>query len=295
MADHTRPTLEELNESMQRNLEEFEKLEQQEDPSFTQDTPEELQEELQEELAQEVEEAIEESEPADDLIIEEEEIELEEEPIKPQVKPEVKRQQTPEERARQSASEAQYLASSKKALEEQIDEAYMLDEPTEDDLRAEYTDWDVLSDFERKQAKKTLHNDMILKRIRQIRQDARESENAIREFVKKVDTFSIHPDTLKKYPALEGKQDQLAKFAARKDRITFDLDDLVALFLVKTAKPEVKHKGKMFETGTGGSKESPKQPSDKITLSEASILMKTNYKKYKEYLMNDKIDYSSID
>ena len=54
------------------------------------------------------------------------------------------------------------------------------------------------------------------------------------------------------------------------------------------AKP--KKKGKMFEVGSGGPNSKMKPKGDKIFLEEAALLMRTDYKKYKELLLAGKID-----
>ena len=70
--------------------------------------------------------------------------------------------------------------------------------------------------------------------------------------------------------------------------LTLDLEDAAALFSTTIIEP-VKNKGQMFEQGTGGPNNVNK-PKDKISLDEAAILMKTDYKKYAELLKAGKIE-----
>ena len=69
---------------------------------------------------------------------------------------------------------------------------------------------------------------------------------------------------------------------------------LVAAFLHEKAKGKIKKKGKMFESGTGGPSTKPKVKGDKISINEARLLMKNDYKKYKQLLLAGKIDTSTI-
>ena len=85
-----------------------------------------------------------------------------------------------------------------------------------------------------------------------------------------------------------GKQEEFKVFATKQTRLTLDLEDAAALFCTTLPEPE-KHKGQMFETGTGGATDKQKPKDDKISLEEARVLMSTDYKKYMEKLKAGKI------
>lgn len=215
--------------------------------------------------------------------------EEEEEEEVPEVKPEPKKEE-PDYKIKfaESSREAQVIAHSKKEFEQQIEEAQNLPEPTEDQVKQEFQDYDLLSDFERESAKEMTHSRLIKRAIASITSKQKEAEQKVEERAKQADTFSIDPDMLKKFPKLEGKQEEFKVFATKQTRLTLDLEDAAALF--STTIPEsTKHKGQMFETGLGGDTGKQKPKDDKISLSEAAVLQKTDYKKWKEMLVAGKI------
>lgn len=205
-----------------------------------------------------------------------------------------------EEKFKESSRNAQSLADAKKQLEERIDKAYLMPEPTEDEVKADLQkdniSFDELSDFEKRQAKKELHTRKINEEIRQARVDQKAQEDRVRDFVKEVDLHAIKPETIKKYPLLDGKQNALRKFAQDvPTRIGMNMDDLIELFLVKTAKPPVKNKGGMFPTGNGGGSSNPSDKNNgKVTLSQARSIREKNYAEYQRLVEQDKIDFSSL-
>lgn len=205
-----------------------------------------------------------------------------------------------EEKFKQSSRQAQSIAESKKQLEEAIDKAYQMPEPTEEqvkaDLQKDGINYDELSDFEKRQAKQTLHNKNINETIRQAREEQKATEENTKKYVNDLEVHAIKPDTLKKYPALDGRENELKKFVQDvPTRIGMNFDDVIALFLVRTAKPKKENKGGMFPTGQGGRGEEKPKPNDgKMTLAQADVLRRTDYKKYREAVENDKIDFSSV-
>ena len=226
-------------------------------------------------------------------IIEEEptiEEEIEENPQKEEIKEE-KPQDTrtvPIKRYADSTREAQVIAFTKKEFENQIEEVSNLPVPTEQELKVEYPDWDLMSSTEQKLATKLMHSEKKEAKINEITNKQKESENKIVERALEADTFAVDPDILKKFPKIEGRQEEFKIFATKQTRLTLDLEDAAALFSTTLPEP-TKNKGQMFETGTGGEgKDKPK--SDKISLDEARLLMQTDYNKYKEMLLAGKIE-----
>lgn len=212
----------------------------------------------------------------------------------PEVEPELKKEE-PDYKTKfaESSREAQVIAHSKKEFETQIEEAQNLPEPTEDQVRVEFKDYDLLSEFEQQMAKEMTHRRLKERAIKDITSQQKVAEAKVEERAKEADTFSIDPDMLKKFPKLEGRQEEFKIFATKQTRLTLDLEDAAALFSTTLPEP-TKHKGQMFETGLGGDTGKQKPKDDKISLSEAAVLQKTDYKKWKEMLISGKIS-SEVD
>ena len=186
----------------------------------------------------------------------------------------------------ESSKEAQVLSAKNKKTNQSLKEALKVPLPTEEELSSEYSDWDVMSDFEKKMAKNDMFNTRRLAKINKI---AEENDN-ISAWNDKVEKYAEDPQTLISNPKLEGKVDEFRLFATKTTRRGVDFEDLVSAFLyeeTKTAKP--KSKGKMFSTGTGGS--SKKSNKDgKISIEDARVLRENDYPKWKQMIAEDKID-----
>ena len=191
-----------------------------------------------------------------------------------------------EERLKESTKEAQKLAEDVKISQEALHEANNLPEPTEDELKTEFKDWETMDDTTRHLAKEALLN----KRFREYVNKATEETRAFKAWQDKVETYLDNPETLVHVPALEGKQDAFKEYANDKSRRGVSLGILVSAFLHDmevNKKPKIK--GKMLETGSGGPNGSPKLKSDKLTVEQGMALRQSNYAKYKEYLIAGKI------
>jgi len=197
-----------------------------------------------------------------------------------------------EKERKASFVENQVIAQSKKKYEEQIAQAQAMPEPTEDQVRAEVEalgeNYDSMSLFYKRMAKNDLHNRLKNEAIAKIQEEQKQTQDKIEARRKEVDVFSIHPDTLKKFPRLEGKQADFNVFASKPTRLQLDLEDLATLYLANLPAAE-KHKGQMFETGNGGKAPEKKKNGGKLSIAESAALMQTNYAKYQEYLMAGKI------
>ena len=169
-----------------------------------------------------------------------------------------------------------------------ISKAGEVQEPTEEELKAEYSDWDEMTDTEKRLAKRSLHDS---KKLQAITESAKEFKD-IDEWNNKVDKFLADPETLINHPALDGKEEDFKAFVTTKtSRMGADFEDLVASFLyAESQKPPVKNKGKMFENGSGGKDGKIKPKNDKISVADSIIIRKTNYKKYLELLKAGKIE-----
>lgn len=264
MVKHKKPTTEELEENLKKIQSEI-------------DTPEE---EKEEEPSQEIEEPVVETKQEP----EEPEEEEQEEEKEPEPSPDYKKKFS------ESSKEAQKIYAKNRKLDQAIDQANEIPDPTKEELESEYSDWEVMSDTERRLAKEAL----ISKKFREVISKAREEARKIEKWVEEVAKFTGNPKTLIDFPELEGKTSDFKEFATMDKHNSVPFNLLVSAFLYEKQKGNRPKKGKMFETGSGGPNQRPKPPSDKITIEQARSLMKNDFKKYKEYLIAGKIDTSSI-
>lgn len=235
------------------------------------DTPEETPTEPDE--SDPVEETPEEPEPTN------------EEPEEPKEEPEKPTQPTVDykERYSQSTREAQVLAAKNKKLVETIDEAANLAEPTEDELRREYSDWDQMTDKEKRLFKDNLINKRKFNLVHEAVLDARKVD----EWAEKVDTFVTKKTLLDEYPQLEGKEDDFKTFAMKPSRRGVDLEDLARAYLYNADPAPPKHRGSLLETGTGGPRE--KETNRGYTPEEVKRIRETDQRKYQQLIKEGKI------
>lgn len=267
----------ELEAELKRTQEELDKLEAQEKEEIEkisadepEETPEAPEEEAQEETPEEVAEVVE-----------------------PEVTPEA--EDSPEEdldlkkRLTDSEREALILNLRQKKFNEAITEADSMPEPTAEELEAEAARkgflFDEMSDVEKALFKDSLMNQRKINKISEVAKEGKDLE----EWNGRVDTYIEDPQTLIAHPQLEGKSEEFKRFANKPTRRGINFDELVAAFLWNSEQTKVKHKGKMFETGSGGANEKVNPKGDKLTAEEGAKLMRTNYNLYKEKLLAGKI------
>jgi hypothetical protein len=275
---HHKPTKEELDAEINKGIEEIEKEET--TPPVTPDIPEtpetpEEEQETPETPEEETPETPEEETPEPSKTEEEEEPEA---PEKPDY----------EEKFKNSSAEALLIRSKTKKLTEVIEKAGDVPAPTEEEMMAEYPEWDVMSDFEKKLAIKNTTNDRRFEAI----SEATKEFKSIDTWNKKIDDYLADSEVLANHQELEGKEEEFKVFASKPSRRGADFEDLVSAFLYTRPEP-VKHTGKMFEVGSGGINEKPKPKSNKISVADSMILRKTDYKKYLSYLKKGLIELES--
>jgi hypothetical protein len=253
---HVKPTQEELDAGIQKSLEEAEALKNQ---------PKEVKEEKP---------------------IEKEPVQEEKEEFEVGEKEETQEEIDYKKKFIESTKESQVLNARNKKVFETLDKIEEVPEPTEDELRKEFPDWDVMTDFEKRIAKNDVVNGRKFQELGKMRKEFKDLE----EWQGKVDTFIQDPNTFINFPQLEGKTDEFKLFASKPSRRGVDFEDLIRAFLFNESSLKKSNKGKMFETGNGGPKETPKPKSDKISIEEARTLRKTDYGKYTEYLRAGKIE-----
>lgn len=185
------------------------------------------------------------------------------------------------EKFTESTREAQVLTAKNKKLTEIIDKASELDEPTEEELRREYFDWEGLSEVEQKLAKDNLMNKKKFELVHQAVQETKK----IDEWADKLDKFIEESSASGKYPELEGMEDTFRRFSMKPTRRGVDFEDLVKAFLFDVT-PPAKNKGSLLETGTGGPKElKPKT----LSVEDISKIRKADPKRYRSLIKEGKI------
>ncbi len=185
-----------------------------------------------------------------------------------------------------SARDAQIQGYKNKEIAKAIDEANALPEPTEDDLKAEYSDWEDMTPTEQRLAKESLLN----KRRWQLLDSATQKFKKVDEWTDKVKAYIADPKILADHPELEGKTEEFEHFASDIQRRDMDFETLILAFAGEQAKKKPAPKtGQMFPAGSGGPKEPPKPVDDRLSPEQAAVLRKTDYKKFKELLKAGKI------
>jgi hypothetical protein len=187
----------------------------------------------------------------------------------------------------ESSRENQVLHSKSKKIAEAFNQAGQTPEPTDEELKSEYRDWEDMTTTEQKFAKDILHN----KRKFTVLDTANQEFKNIEVWNEKVDSFVGDPKTLTDNPELDGREYEFKLYASKATRRGVDFEDLVSSFLYtvdkeKASKPS--KKGSMFETGGGGAIDKGNK-SGMLSVDEGRILRQTDYKKYKEMLVAGKI------
>lgn len=278
MPDHTKPTNEELEEKIkeaEEALDEEEKKDQE-----VEDKVEEIEDEQEEDDDQTDDQDDQDETDEDDQEDEEEEQKKDsEEKVEPSKKDDF------EKRYKDSSREATILYNKNKKMAEAIEKAGEDVEVTEAELKAEYSDWDIMSDFEQKMARANMIHEKKLSAISEATKDFKEMD----AWNSKVDSFVDDPETLVEHPELEGKEEEFKVFSTKPTHRGVDFDVLVDSFLYKTSKAVTKKTGKMLPTGSGGHQRKPSKNDGKLSVEDSIRLRKVNYKKYQEMLKKGKI------
>lgn len=251
------------------------------DKTHVKPTPEELEANAQK--------AIEEAEALKNKEVEEpEEPEAPEDP-EPEPKPEPENEaelKRTKEKLRASSREAQILYARNKQVQEAIEKASSLPDPTDEELQAEYPDWDVMSDFEKKMAKESMSNSRRMQAITEVNKQFKDLE----AWQNQVDAFIDDPATITNNPALAGIEDDFREFATKPTRRGVDFDILISSFLYEYDKQPTKPKKKQMFPRSAGSGEAPKPKSNKLTVEQGRALRESNYDEYKRQLLAGNIE-----
>ncbi len=278
MTPHVKPTKEELEANAQQALEDLKKLEDvdKEEDNESENTKEEENKEVVEV-------------PDDKQVDEGKDKEVETPTETEEVKEEIEKPKPKtdiEKKLLNSTREAQILYARNKQVQDAISKAAEIPEATEEELKIEFSNWDDLDDFSKKMARDSYQS----KRFQQSIMEVNKHFKSLEAWEGKVTEFIEDPGTLVNDPSLEGREEEFKIFATKPTRIGVDFDVLVAAFQyeLNKSKPE-KKKGKMLESGNGGEKSKPAVNDGSISVDEASILRKTDFRKYMEYVKSKKI------
>lgn len=277
--NHTKPTQEELEAGVNKAIEELDK----DDTADTTQPSEPAPDASDETTTTEVE-TTPDTQEADDTQTQDEETTTEGEETKKDET--AQKQQDYETRYKESQRQAIILNEQNRNKDKAIDQAVSTPEPTDEEMQAEYgARLDDMSDTERILAKDNLWNKKRFSVIETASQQRKDAD----AWNTKVDEFADNPETLNKFPDLEGKVGDFKVYAAHESRRNVDFEVLTAAFLFDKGKAKKENKGTMFPVTGGGTNTKPVVKNDKLSLEEGQLLMQKNYPKYKELLLAGKI------
>lgn len=278
--NHTKPTQEELDASISKVLADLEEPTEDTPPvevapretepveNPVEDTPP-VEEELLTPIPEDVPEDDIPSEKVEDL----EDLEPVEDP------------NDPKKLYQESTREAQRLAEENKKMDLAMHDALNIGDPTDEELRTVYPQWEDMSDTERMLAK----DNYINKKKLSIIEKAAGERRTVDAWNEKVDKYTDNPKLYIAVPELEGKQEAFKEYAKDKSRRNVSFSLIVSAFLHDYNKNKKVNRGQMFETGSSRAPEKSKPKSDKLTVEQGRALMHTNYKEYARLLKEGKI------
>lgn len=274
MANHTKPTKEELEKATEESIQEAEELKDEapEEPEKVEETPvpdpePEPQPEPETEPEPEVEEETEE------VVTPEETLE--------------EKSKRLEKENKASSREAQKIIAKNRVLTQAVMDTDDIPEPTDEELEKEAgsDNWEVMSNIERGLFRETI----VSKRWRARIKEAQDQAKKIEKWQESVQDFINDPKVLAANPELEGKQEEFEKFATLDENNSVPFNLLTAAFLYERSKKKVEHEGKMFETGSGGPNAKAISISGILSVEDGRKLREIDYGKWKELLKAGKI------
>lgn len=207
---------------------------------------------------------------------------------KPSPSPSPSEEDEVKKKSKASAIEAQVLLSRTKKYDDAVSKADEIKEPEDEIMIKEYGQdvWDKMDAVTRVLAKKNWVNEQ---KFTVISQAAKEGKDA-QAWIQNVDDFVTDPKVLIKHPELEGRTDDFKLFALPPSRRGLDFEELLLMFKGYIADhPQKKNKGKMFELGSAGARNKETKNDGKMSVAQAAVLRKTDYKAWKLALKQGKI------
>lgn len=262
MPNHQKPTQEELDAAAAKALEEAESMEKKPEPSEEAPEPTPSKE-------------VEEPTPSEEI-------------QEPTPSKEIKEDVDYKKKFTESSREALVLRAKEQKMNEALEIAKNLPEPTEEEMVKEFPEWDVMSDAEKKMAKRQVKSD---RRFAALEEVTKESKDIV-GWNNKVDQFVEDPKNLITYPQLEGKIEEFKQYATKPTHRAIPFEVLVSAFLGDASRQiKPKNKGSQLEQGNGGPKDKGKV-NDKVSFEQSETIRKTDYKRWTELLRAGKIDDS---
>lgn len=182
-----------------------------------------------------------------------------------------------EEKFSASSREANLLLERNKALEAQLADRNSTKEPTDSELQAAFPEWDTLSDFEKKMARRTIAAERI----------AGGAVSSLEEIKAERSWNTSIELELAKNTALQGKELAFRQYAARPQYRNVPMDVLTAAFLqsqgTTAPAPTPAPARPTLLQGNGGPK-TPDKPK-KLDADGLRALRKTDEKAYVAYII----------
>jgi len=185
-----------------------------------------------------------------------------------------------------SAAENQILLNKIKKLESRLGLVTSDETPTEQELRAEFPDWDNMMDLEKKLATKQLILERRLAKAALTVQEIADEKRWNEEF----ERFLEKNEILNQFPGLKGREKEFKEYAKKPTHKGIDLEVLAKAFLYtpeeETPKKEKLSVKPVLEKGSGGRGQPPKS---EMSPEEIQLLRQRDPKLYNLYVKQGKI------
>ena len=185
-----------------------------------------------------------------------------------------------------SQQEGIVLHSQLKNVSKAIKDAISAPEPTEDELRVKFPNWDTMDDDMRTIAKDNFKNNRVIHNLTTV---TKESDD-IEAWNTKVNEFVENPQILVDNPELENKQDDFKIFATKPTRRNLPFDVLIGAFFNEEGKKSKKHIGVQIQTPTPGPTVVTTPTEKKLTVEEGIAKRKSKFKEWQKLVAAGKIE-----
>jgi len=178
-----------------------------------------------------------------------------------------------------SSRENQVILGKNKNLENRLDNLTNVEDPTENDLKQDFPNWEMMSDGERDLAKANVKTQRLNLRTQNMLMDQQDKAKAKDELNS---VYKSHPELVKKKDEFEAYMRKPSHKGASPDILAkaFKSDFADELADDKTPEPR-RDRSPALETGSGGAN-APATP--KISDKDVEAIRKTNPKKYSDLI-----------
>lgn len=193
-----------------------------------------------------------------------------------------------ENKFKNSAREAQLLTDNKSKIIQTLDNVDQLPEPTEDELRAAYPNYDMMTDVEKEIVKDNVKVKRQFNAVKEVVKTDTKNAEERKAWIEKVDEFISDEITVIRYPELAGRERKFRVYAQDASKQGIPMEIVVKNFLYDYSKLNPAKKGSMFNGNSNGQ---PINKNDgKITAEQARQLRLTDNRKYQQLVREGKID-----